>query len=115
MDFKDQWNSEMALQILLSETIDSKTWADAIKWLILYGPEEIKRLLLEASTDATSNFFPDLKPAGFREDGQPYYDLANLAAVLDADPESLQKSLSRIEGETGFSLVVDEEDVLKFQ
>jgi len=32
--------------------IDSKTWADAVKWLMLFGPEEIKKLLLDASTNA---------------------------------------------------------------
>ena len=40
MDIKDQWTEETAMKILQNPTVDSKLWAEAVEWLILFGPEE---------------------------------------------------------------------------
>ena len=115
MHFKNQWDMEMVLQVLTSETVDSQTWSDAVKWLMLFGPPQIKQVLLQASASATSRFFPQLKPAGFNDDGEPYYEVANLAEALVADPEALLRSLTDLEGESGSCLSAEEEDIFKIQ
>ena len=115
MKFEDEWNTDMALQVLQSETVDSQTWADAVKWLLLFGPPAIKEMLLQASTNATEKSFPNLRPAGFNEEGDPYYDLVHLAETLGADPETLYRSLMDLETESESSLCNPEEDVLKIQ
>lgn len=115
MNFKEQWNLEMALQVLGSESVDSEIWAEAAKWLILFGPADIKKVLLEASTCATSNFYPHLKPVGFNEKGEPCFDVAHLAEVLGVDPEDLSRSLAELEGESGNRIGHVEEDIFKIQ
>jgi len=115
MIFKEQWNLEMALQVLGNESVDSETWAEAAKWLMLFGPADIKKVLFDASTCATNNFFPDLKPAGFNEQGDPCYDVARLAEVLGVEPEELNRSLAELEDESGSCLGHGENDVFKMQ
>jgi hypothetical protein len=39
---KEQWNLEMALTVLTSETVGSETGAEAAKWIMLYGPPELR-------------------------------------------------------------------------
>ena len=105
----------MALQVLHSQMVDCQTWADAAKWLILCGPPAIKQILLQASASAASQSFPDLKPAGFNEDGDPHYDLVDLAEALGADPEILHRSLTNLEEEAESLLGAAEEDIRKIQ
>jgi hypothetical protein len=99
MEFKDLWNVESAMQVLTHETVDAKVWAEAVKWLILYGPVEIRQLLLEASTIATSTSFPDLKPSGYTDDGQPCYDMRDLARSLGTTVTEVAKLLEQKETE----------------
>jgi len=83
MEFKDLWNFESAMKILTHETVDGKVWAEAVKWLILHGPTEIRKLLLEASSLAAGTSFPELKPSYYTSDGQPFYDIIDLAKSLN--------------------------------
>ena len=73
---------EMAMEVLVSDSIDSTTWAEAVKWLILYGPPEMQQVLLEASSHATKTFFPELKPSAFNREGEPLYRMEHVAEVL---------------------------------
>ena len=41
MDFKDEWDLDTALKVVQNKTVDSKLWAEAVEWLLLYGPPEI--------------------------------------------------------------------------
>ena len=87
MDFKDQWTLENALKILQHQTVDSRLWGEAVEWLLLYGPEEIRTLLLQASGIATRECFPELTAKRYADDGQSCYDIDSIARVLGIDRE----------------------------
>lgn len=87
MDFKDQWDVDTALKVVQNKTVDSKLWAEAVEWLLLYGPPEIVSILLQASGHATEQVFPELQASHYTDDGTPVYDVAHLAKELGI-PES---------------------------
>jgi hypothetical protein len=97
MNFKDQWNLETALKILQHQTVESQLWAEAVEWLMLYGPPEIKEILLKASGIATETFFPELKPTSYSADGEPYYDVAAIAKALGISEEEAHEIIRRKE------------------
>lgn len=99
MEFKDLWDLESAIKVLTHETVDSQVWAEAVKWLILHGPVEIRQLLLDASSLATRTSFPDLKPSYFTSDGQPFYDIKDLAKSLNISELEVQNLLKQKEEE----------------
>ncbi len=82
MKSKDLWDLESAMQVLAHTSVDSKLWAEAVEWLILHGPPEIRQLLIDASTSATNSSFPDLTPTHYTPDGQACYDIGELAQSL---------------------------------
>jgi len=94
MDFKDHWDLETALQVVQNKTVDSELWAEAVEWLLLYGPPEIVSILLQASGHATEQTFPELKPSDFTEDGQPVYDIGQLAESLQMSEAEIKKILA---------------------
>ncbi len=97
MEFKAQWNIDMAMAVLASETVDSQTWADAVKWLLLYGPPKLREMLLAASASATGMQFPELRPAGYTEEGEPLYPVDGVAAVLGVDPGELEDFVRKLD------------------
>ncbi len=99
MDFKDQWNLETAMKIMQNQTVESKLWAEAVEWLMLFGPPEIQQLLLKASGIATETSFPELKPSHFSAEGEPFYDVAAIAQALGIDEEEAREIIRRKEVE----------------
>jgi hypothetical protein len=99
MEFKDLWDLESAMKVLSHETVDGKLWAEAAKWLILHGPVEIRQLLLDASIVATNDSFPELKPSQYTSDGQPCYDIKELARSLNSTVEEILALLERKEAD----------------
>lgn len=99
--FKEQWDLAMALQVLQSETVDSRTWSEAVKWLFLFGPPEIREMISLASSQATSSFFPELAPVGYNDEGQPMYNIKELARSLGMDEEEALEKMRELESETG--------------
>ncbi len=95
MDFKEYWDVETALRIVQNKTVDSKLWAEAVEWLLLYGPPEIVSVLLQASGHAAEQCFPDLQAAQFTNDGIPCYDISQLAGSLGISEDDVRKILSR--------------------
>lgn len=93
MDFKDIWDVQSAMKILEHETVDSKLWAEAVEWLILYGPPEIQKMLLDASSAATSATFPELQPSHYTKSGEPVYDITALAQTLGISEDDVVKIL----------------------
>lgn len=93
MQFKELWDLESAMKVLEHDTVDSKIWAEAVEWLMLYGPPEIQDLLIEASTTATNSSFPGLKPSHYTASGQPVYDIRALAETLGIPEEQVKKIL----------------------
>lgn len=95
MSLKDQWDLETALKILQHPTVDAQTWAEAVEWLLKYGPKSIRKILIEASNTATEMQFPDIKPAYYTSEGQPVYDFAALSEILGISEEEVQEMLNR--------------------
>jgi hypothetical protein len=99
MDFKDHWTLKNALKVLQHQTVDAKLWAEAVEWLLLYGPSDIQALLLHASGIATQECFPDLKSERCTEDGQACYDIAAIAKALGINKEEAYRTIAEKEME----------------
>ncbi len=95
MSLKDEWNLESALQILQHPTVDSELWAEAVEWLLRYGPPSIQKILLDASKSATEVEFPGFQPAHHTADGLPIYDTAQLAEILGITATEVQDIVNR--------------------
>ncbi len=61
LTFKEQWNMEMALDVLKSQNVESATWSEAAKWIMLYGPPKLQEVMRQASNIATKSCFPKLE------------------------------------------------------
>ncbi len=110
MEAKDLWDLESALKVLAHDSVDSKLWAEAVEWLILYGPVEIRQLLLDASMTATMNSFPDLKPTHYTADGQACYNIGELAGSLGIDEEEARQIIEQKEAEHQLLQMFNDDD-----
>lgn len=99
--FEQQWNLEIALEILQHPTVDSRLWAEAVEWLLIFGPPEIREVLQQASGHATQSSFPGLKAQRYAPDGSPCYDIAELAQALDISEEEARAQLQEMEDRHG--------------
>lgn len=99
MEAKDLWDLESAMKVLTHDSVDSKLWAEAVEWLIIYGPPEIRELLLNASATATRQHFPELKPSHYTPDGQPCYDIKALSVSLGITEAAVKKIIEEKEDE----------------
>lgn len=95
MSFKDEWNLDGALKVLQHPTVDSQLWAEAVEWLLLFGPPSIQKILLDASQTATKLQFPELTPADYTADGLPIYDMARLADMLGVTEAEVREIINR--------------------
>ncbi len=111
MDFKDHWNLETALKIVQHPTVDSKLWAEAVEWLMLFGPPEIIQILLHASEMATSTEFPELQPVNYTKEGQPCYDVAAIARSLGMTEEEARKIIAKKEALHNKKHFIDQETI----
>lgn len=100
-DFKQEWTLQSALEIVQHPTVDSQIWAEAVEWLMLYGPPEIKQVLTQASGTATKEKFPELKADRFAPDGTPCYTVAELAQALGISEEEAQAQILEVEAKSG--------------
>ena len=98
--FKEQWNLEMALEVLNHKTVDSRTWADAAKWLMLYGPPEIQEVLNQASHLATHEIFPGIGPRGFDDEGNPWYDVNEIAEALGISEQEAMGKMAELQAQS---------------
>ncbi|MBC8318641.1 MAG: hypothetical protein H8E41_12120 [Desulfobulbaceae bacterium] len=110
MNFKKEWDLEMALAVLENKTVDSKIWAEAVEWLLLYGPPHIKELLGQASSMATGEYFPELQPTGYTDDGEPLYNLQTIAESLGITQEEAAQKLAEKEIKQGVRHLFDESE-----
>ena len=113
MNFEKEWDVEMAMAVLENKTVDSKTWAEAVEWLLLYGPPHIKKLLGQASSTATNESFPELTPTGYTDDGQPLYDLQAIADSLGISREEAAQKLAEKEIKQGVRHLFDKSETHK--
>lgn len=114
-DFDKEWTLETALEILGHPTVDSRVWADAVEWLLVHGPPEIREMLKKASGYATSKEFPELEPEGFTEKGEPVYSVAKIAAALHISEEEAAELIAEKERRHGVPHRVDSRDTKKVQ
>ena len=113
--FKQEWNSESAMAILRHPTVDGKIWAEAVEWLLLYGPEEVKEMLQQASGHATHTSFPELRPQRYAPDGSPCYEIADLAQSLGITEEEARAQLAEKEQKHGIQHGYADEDTTGLQ
>ncbi len=113
--FKKEWNLETAMEILQHPTVDSEIWAEAVEWLMIYGPPEVKELLSQASGHATKENFPELEPLGFDQDGNPCYSIPQLAAALGISEEEAAESIAAKEKKHGVGHLIDSDDTTPLQ
>jgi hypothetical protein len=97
MDFKEQWDLDTALKIVQNKTVDSKLWAEAVEWLLLYGPPEVVSILLQASGHATEQVFPELTGEEYSGDGQVTFNVTRLAQALGLDEEEIRTIIRKRE------------------
>jgi hypothetical protein len=107
MKFKDLWDLESAMQVLGHKTVDAKLWAEAVEWLLQYGPPEIRQLLLDASEIATGTAFPEMKPTHYTPEGQPCYDISALAKSLGITEEQTRDILRQKKQKEGGDQVAE--------
>jgi len=114
-EFKKEWTVESAMEILEHPTVDSKVWSEAVEWLLLYGPPEIKQMLQQASGYATSKEFPDLKAERFTGDGEPVYSIADVARALGISEQEAAQVISEKQQKHGVQQLFDEQETKKVQ
>lgn len=110
MQAKDLWDLESAMKVLTHDSVDSKLWAEAVEWLILYGPLEIRQLLLDASATATTASFPQLKPTHYTPDGQACYDVSELALSLGIAEDEAREILKKKDEEHQLLHLINEDE-----
>ncbi|MHB1015111.1 MAG: hypothetical protein ACYC2W_07510 [Desulfurivibrionaceae bacterium] len=113
--FRNEWDLSMALQVLHSETVDSKIWAEAVKWLFLFGPPAIREKISQASSMATGEFFPELSPVGYTEQGDALYDIKKLAESLGMSEEEALAKMEELEAEHDIQSLYDAPGTHKIQ
>ena len=97
MDFKDEWDLDTALKVVQNKTVDSKLWAEAVEWLLFYGPPEIVSILLQASGHATEQVFPELEAENYTSNGSPVYDVVKMAKKLGMTEEEVKRLIKNKE------------------
>lgn len=112
-DFKEQWDLEMALSVLGSETVDARLWAEAVKWLLLYGQPELREVLAAASATSFAQCFPGVRVSGHSDSGQPYYALADLAGALGIPLAEAAERLVELQSTLGVEFLVEDGRVYK--
>ena len=114
-EFKKEWNVDNAMEILQHPTVDSKVWAEAVEWLLLHGPPEIKEMLSDASSFATGKEFPELKPQGFAGDGELVYSVGEIAQALGISEEEAAEIIAEKQQKHGVQQLFDEQSTKKVQ
>lgn len=90
------WTLATAMEVLRHPTVDSETWAEAVEWLLICGPPEIREILTQASSHATQSSFPELKPTRYTPDGSPCYTITELARSLGiSEQEALEQMMEQ--------------------
>ena len=113
--FEQEWTEESAMEILQHPTVDSEIWASAVEWLLIYGPQEIREMLTEASGHATTESFPELRPGRYAPDGSPCYEISDLAQSLGISEEEARAQLAEKEKKHGVQHGYADEDTTGLQ
>jgi hypothetical protein len=114
-DFKERWNLDMTLQVLQQEMIDSESRAAATKWLLLYGPPEIRNMLQQAADIAIRQCFMELESKIYTRDGEPCYDIRGLAVALGLNEGEVIEKMREMEKQYGVQHLFAEDETQGIQ
>ena len=103
------------MEILQHPTVDSEIWASAVEWLLIYGAQEVREVLAEASGHATTESFPELRPQRYAPDGSPCYEISDLAQSLGISEEKARAQLAEKEEKHGVQHGYADEDTTGLQ
>ena len=103
----------MAMEVLASPNIDGESWSEAVKWLLLYGPPEVREMIQQASSLAFSEHFPGIEAKGYSAEGSPFYDLQDIAAALGVPAAEVADKLAELQFEEGVKVFVEGDHVFK--
>ena len=115
ISFKDQWDLEMALEVLKNKEVASTTWSEAAKWILLYGPPELQEMMRQASNIATKSCFPELEPERYTEEGHPCYDVDKIAEALGLSRQEALEKIAEMENEQGVKHLFDASETENIQ
>ena len=113
--FKEQWNLEMALEVLKNENVESEVWSEAAKWIMLYGPPELQEVMQQAATIATKSCFPQLEPERFTGSGEPCYSIERVAVALEISKEEAMEKIAAMQDEQGVQHLFDKSETEDIQ
>jgi len=105
--FKEQWNLEMALEVLKNKRVESTIWSEAAKWIMLYGPPKLQEVMRQASNIATNACFPRLEPERYTESGEPCYNIEKIAEALGITKQEALQKMAKMEYEQGIQHLFD--------
>ncbi len=112
---KDDWDIESAMTVIMSRTVDSRTWAEAVEWLMLHGPQWAKDTIEAASMTATCDCFPEVKPSGMNQDGEICYNIRDLARALGMKEDEVGEKINQLQAESERQLIFDENETKMVQ
>ena len=115
LTFKEQWNLEMALDVLKSQSVESATWSEAAKWIMLYGPPKLQEVMRQASNVAIKSCFPELEPERYTESGDPCYNIEKIAEALGITREEAMEKMAEMENEQGIQHLFDASETENIQ
>ena len=97
----------MALDVLKNKNVNAKLWSEAAKWIMLYGPPELREIMQQASSVATKECFPGLEPERYTGEGEPCYDIDRIAEALGITRQEAMEKLAAMEDEHGLRQLFD--------
>lgn len=103
----------MAMEVLGSQNVDGELWSEAVKWLLIYGPPQIKEILGQASSFAFNKYFPHVEAKGYGDNGEPFYDLHDIATALGVNEDEVAAKLTELQFEEGVEVAVEGNRVYK--
>jgi len=109
------WTLEKAIEIVQHPAVDSKVWSEAVEWLLLNGPPDIRQVLQEASGHAIKECFPDLETKGFTIEGETCYNVDDIAKVLNITKEEALQHIKEKESEHGIRQLFSDKETQKIQ
>ncbi|MBU4033156.1 MAG: hypothetical protein KKG34_00030, partial [Proteobacteria bacterium] len=78
-------------------------------------PPTIREMISQASSMATGEFFPELSPIGYTDQGEPLYDIKKLAESLGMSEEEALAKMAELEAEHDIQSLYDKPEAHKIQ
>ncbi len=112
---ENEWDIKTALAVIMSKGVDSRTWAEAVEWVMLFGPPTLRETIEAASMTATCDCLPEVRAAGINADGEICYDIADLARALGVGEEELGEKINRLQAEKKRRIIFNKDEIGSIQ